>query len=282
MTKRRTVWKRFRESRTGMCGLAFLALVSLVAIAAPWLAPYSPLAPDGANALAAPFTGKHVLGTDELGRDVLSRLLAGARPAVIAPVVAIGVALLLGVLPGAVAGYVGGRTDRTIMRFVDALQSFPPLLLAMGLLTVIGTGLVNAMMAIGIVFSPGIVRIVRASVAAVRKELYVDSAIAMGESTPHILLRHVFPNAVAPLLVQVSLLTGFSLLAEATLSFIGVGTQPPAPSWGVMLSSAFAQLSRQPWTWAWPALAIAATVLACNLVGDALRDSIGREERKAG
>jgi len=278
---RANLWQRFSRSRSGLAGLAFLALLAIVAIAAPWLVPFDPLQQDTSNVLAKPLAGGHLLGTDDLGRDVLSRLLLAARPATVAPLVAVSVALLLGVVPGALAGYLGASTDRWIMRLVDALQSFPPILLAMGLLTVIGTGLVNAMLAIGIVFTPGVVRIVRASVASVRRQLYIDAAIAIGVSTPTLLWRHVLPNAVGPLLVQASLLTGFALLAEATLSFIGVGTQPPAPSWGVMLANGFGQLHRQPWTWIWPATAIALTVLACNMVGDALRDAIGREERKA-
>lgn len=277
---RPSLWQRFRRSPTGLAGLLFIGILVLVSFAAPWLSPHDPMAQDTSNVLAGPFSADHWLGTDDLGRDIMSRLLLAARPAVIAPLVAVSVALLLGVVPGALAGYFGSSVDRSVMRLVDALQSFPPILLAMGLLTAIGTGLVNAMLAIGIVFAPGIVRIVRTTVGGVRQQLYIDAAVTIGVPVPTLMWRHVLPNAIGPLLVQTSLLTGFSLLAEATLSFIGVGVQPPAPSWGVMLSNGFSQLHRQPWTWVWPAGAIAITVLACNLVGDALREAIGREERR--
>lgn len=276
----RTMLQRFLRRPVGVAAAVFILLLVLVAIFAPMLAPYDPLRNNYRMLLAPPFTPGHLLGTDDLGRDVLSRLIHATRVAVMAPLIAIGITLGLGLIPGLIAGFLGGWVDAIIMRTTDALQSFPSLLLAMGLIAVFGPGLVNAMIAVGIVFTPAILRVVRGSVLQIRKEQYIEAAITIGTPLPVILARHILPNVIGPLLVQVSLLIGLALLAEATLGFIGLGQLPPAPSWGGMLQSGFTLLSRQPWLWVWPALLLSATVLAFNLIGDALRDSVGQEERR--
>lgn len=275
---KRGILARFRRKTGGMIALGYIVLLCLVAILAPLLAPYDPAQMYSGKLLVGAFSPGHWLGTDELSRDVVSRLIYGSRVTVLAPIVAVSIALGLGVAPGMIAGYASGAVDAVIMRIVDALQSFPPILLAMALVAVFGSGLVNAMIAVGIVYSPSIVRIVRASVLAIRRDLYVEAAITIGSPLRFILLRHILPNAIGPLLVQTSILAAFALLAEATLSFIGLGIRPPDPSWGSMLASGFKMLSRQPTLWVWPALFLAITVLALNVIGDALRDSIGREE----
>lgn len=276
----RSMLQRFLRRPVGVAAAVFILLLVLVAIFAPMLAPHDPLRNNYRMLLAPPFTPGYPLGTDDLGRDVLSRLIHSTRVAVMAPLIAISITLGLGLIPGLIAGFLGGWVDSLIMRMTDALQSFPSLLLAMGLIAVFGPGLVNAMIAVGIVFTPAILRVVRGSVLQIRKEQYVEAAITIGTPLPVILARHILPNVIGPLLVQVSLLIGLALLAEATLGFIGLGQLPPAPSWGGMLQSGFSLLSRQPWLWVWPALLLSATVLAFNLIGDALRDSVGQEERR--
>lgn len=276
--RRRTTWARFRTNRAGFVALLGVGVLVVVAIAAPLLAPYDPAAQDTANILAGPFSRDHVLGTDGLGRDVLSRLIFATRIAMTAPLLVLVVALSLGVAPGLLAGYVGGRLDGLVMRITDSLQSFPPTLLAIALLAALGPGLTNAMVAVGVVFAPSIIRIVRSSVFQIREEQYIEAARAIGTRWPTIVARHVLPNVVGPLLVQSALLTGFALLAEAALSFLGLGVAPPGASWGTMLSTGFGFLYQQPWLWVWPAVLLVLTVLAWNLVGDALRDSIGRED----
>jgi len=277
---RRGVWIRFVEQRRGMLAAFYLVGLALIAILASVIAPFDPTHIDPLNLLADPFSSKHLLGTDELGRDVLSRLLFAAQISVVAPLQVIIISLVLGVIPGLVAGYFSGTPETIIMRTVDSLQSIPPLLLAMALVAVFGTGLFNAMIAVGIVFTPSIVRVVRASVLTVRRDQYIEAAVTIGTPVSTILKRHVMPNIIGPLLVQSSLMIAFALLAEATLSFIGLGAQPPSASWGSMLSTGFRMLSRQPWLWFWPALMLSLTVLAWNVVGDTLRNSVGREERK--
>lgn len=257
--------------------LAILALVVLVAIFAPWLAPKDPNTQDLANSFADPFSGHGLLGTDDLGRDILSRLIFSTRVAVKATSVALVVAIGIGVPLGVIAGHFGGRVDRIILRFTDAVMCFPAIILAMAIIAVMGVGLTNAMVAIGIVTAPSFLRITRTSVQAVRQETFVEASRGIGSSNWLIVRRHLLPNSLPPVMVQISLAAGMALLAEATLSFLGLGTQPPDASWGTMLSNAYRFLDRQPWMLVWPSLMIAITVLACNLLGDAARDALGRQ-----
>jgi peptide/nickel transport system permease protein len=250
--------------------LAFLLALVLLALAAPWLAPYAPTAQDPNNALADP-SAAHLLGTDDLGRDVLSRLIHGAPATLYASFLAVSIAIVLGVPVGLVAGFVGGWVDDGISRFIDALLSFPAIVLAIAVTGALGIGLTNGMIAVGIVFSPQLARLVRARTLVVRQDLYVDAARCFGASTGRILWRHVLPNTVQPVIVQVTLLLAAALLAEASLSFLGLGIQPPNPSWGAMLARAYQNMEIAPAQMYPPGLAILCTALAFNTLGESLR-----------
>ena len=272
--------RRFRSQRGAMVATCYLVLLVLVALLAPWIAPYDPIQQNLAHSLRLPVSEGHLLGTDLFGRDTLSRLIYASQVALIATVQALAIGLGLGVIPGLVAGVLRGKVDLVIMRLTDALMSFPGLILSISIVGILGPGLTNAMTAVGIIFAPVFLRVVRASVLEVREETYIEAARSVGTSTPRIIVRHVLPNALPPLLVQISLAAGVALLSEAGLSFLGLGVQPPAASWGVMLWRGYETMNLQPWEVILPGLAISVTVLAFNVIGDGLRDSIGKEVRR--
>lgn len=279
---RPSVWgrfaRRFWHNRVGVAALVFLVLITLATIAAPLIAPDDPLAQDLSNALQSPSSG-HLLGTDELGRDVLSRLLYGGRISLAAAALVVVLAGFIGIAPGLVAGYLGGFVDRFASLITDAVMSIPPLILALGVIAVLGPGLLNAMIPVAIIFAPRFVRIVRGSVIGVKHETYVQAARSIGMTTPRIIWHHVLPNVAAPTIVQASVVAGFAMLAEAGLSYLGLGVQPPAASWGAMIGSASRVVSRDPLLIVWPGLCVTACVLAFSVLGDALRDALGRDER---
>lgn len=275
----RRLGRRFASQRVPTIALGVLVVIGALALAAPLLASHDPDAQNLRNALQGP-SGEHWLGTDEVGRDVLTRLLFAARVSLLAAVQAVGVGVVLGVAPGVLAGYVGGWVDAVIMRITDVMLAFPPIILAIAIVGVLGPNLTNAMIAIGLVFAPRFLRLMRSSVMQVREETYVEASRSIGTSTFDILRRRVIPNSVSPLIVQLSLAAGTAMIAEATLSFLGLGVQPPQASWGSMIGRAVRHLDRAPFLVVWPGLAIAVTVLALNLVGDGLRDSFGRETRR--
>lgn len=250
--------------------LAFLLALGLLALCAPLIAPYPVTAQDVDNTLAGP-SAAHLLGTDDLGRDVFSRMVHGGAATLYASGLAVGIGLLLGLPVGLLAGYSGGWLDDGISRFIDALLSFPSIVLAIAVTGALGIGLTNGMIAVGIVFSPQIARLVRARALVVRQELYVDAARCFGASTARILWRHVLPNTVQPVIVQVTLLLAAALLAEASLSFLGLGIQPPQPSWGSMLARAYQNMELAPEQMYAPGLAILLTALAFNTLGESLR-----------
>jgi peptide/nickel transport system permease protein len=260
--------------------LAILALTGLVllAVAAPWIAPYAPTAQDAGNMLSPP-SAEHWLGTDDLGRDILSRLIYGAPTTVYACVLAVGVALLIGVPIGLVAGFFGGKVDAVISRIIDTFLAFPAIVLAIAVTSALGIGLTNSMISVGIVFFPQLARLVRARTLIVRQELYVEAARCFGASPLHILWRHVLPNTIQPVIVQVTLLLGTALLAEASLSFLGLGIQPPNPSWGAMLARAYQYMEIAPEQMYSPGLAILVTALAFNTLGESLRVSLDPTSR---
>ena len=258
-----------RDVRAALA-IAYLALLVLVAVAAPWLSPYSPTAQNVNDMLAQP-SAAHWLGTDDLGRDILSRLIHGAPATIYASFLAVSIAILLGVPVGLAAGYFGGWIDDVISRTIDTLLSFPAIVLAIAVTGALGIGLTNGMIAVGIVFAPQLARLARARTLVVRHELYVDAARCFGASTPHILWRHVLPNTVQPVIVQVTLLLAAALLAEASLSFLGLGVQPPHPSWGAMLARAYQTMDVAPEQMYPPGLAILFTALAFNALGESLR-----------
>lgn len=275
---RRRFLRRFAGQRAAVVALGFLLLVGLVALLAPVLAPYEPDRGVLADALQGP-SGEHWLGTDDLGRDILSRLLHAGRISLSAAFIAVGIAAALGFPPGLIAGYVGGRWDTAIMRVNDTLMSFPPLILAVTIVGVLGPDLVNAMVAIGIVYAPRFMRVIRAATLTIREEAFVEAATMMGSSPARTIRRHVLPNALSPIVVEITLSLGFAILAEASLSFIGLGVQPPSASWGSMLKSAFRYLADAPVFALMPGVAIFLVVLSLNMLGDGLRDSLGREAR---
>jgi peptide/nickel transport system permease protein len=254
--------------------LAWIVLVVFVAVFAPLVAPSDPIAQDLTNVLGGP-DGSHWLGTDDVGRDFLSRLLYGARVSLFGSFLAVFVALLLGVPVGLVAGYLGKITDNVLMRIVDSMLGFPAIVLAIGLVAALGPGLRNAMIAIGVTFSPSVARLMRGQVLATKNHLYIDAAEQFGSPTWRTVLRHVLPNAIQPIIVQAALLLAVAFLAEAALSFIGLGTQPPTASWGGMLarSAQFLRVAPSVQVYA-PGIAITLTVLAINALGDSLRDSL--------
>lgn len=270
--------RRFARQRLALAGLAFVVLLTLAALAAPWIAPYDPLAINLEIVLQGP-SGSHWFGTDELGRDVFSRMLFAARVSLLAALQAVVIALLIGVPPGLIAGLAGGYVDSFTMRATDALMAFPPLILAVAIIAVLGPSLTNAMIAVGILLSPTFLRLMRATTMSVASETYVEAARSIGCTESWIITRHVLPNVVSPLFVQISVFAGVAMLAEAGLSFLGLGTQPPDSSWGAMVGRAIRYIDHAPSLIVFPGLAIAITVLALYTVGDGLRDALGREVR---
>ena len=274
----RRALRRLLRRRGAIFGLAVLAVFVLLAVAAPWVTPYDPIAQGWMTVRKAP-SAVHWFGTDEVGRDVLTRVVFGARASLMAGVISIGIALTIGVPLGLVAGYLGGFVDALISRLTDAMLACPFLILAIALAAFLGPSLGNAMIAIGITATPIFVRLTRGQVMAVKVEDYVEAARAVGNPRWRIALVHILPNILPALLVQATLSIAAAIIAEAALSFLGLGQQPPAPSWGSMLNSAQRFLVNAPWMAIWPGLAIFATVLSFNLLGDGLRDALDPRER---
>jgi peptide/nickel transport system permease protein len=261
------------ETRLVGTGLTISAIVVLCAVMADVLAPYDPNAQDYL-ALTEPPSATHLLGTDDLGRDVLSRIVYGARVSLQVGIIAVGIAVTLGVTLGLLAGYVGGRLDDVVMRFVDAVQAFPGLILALGITAALGPSIGNAMIAIGFVSIPAIARLTRGQALSIREREFVAAARVIGAPPLSIMVRHIWPNVTAPIIVQATLLVASAIVTEATLSFLGVGVRPPTPSWGSMLRTGSQYLEVAPWIAIFPGLAIFVTVLAFNFVGDGLRRAL--------
>ena len=272
-------FRAFLANRLAIAGMVMLLLLVLGSIFAPILVPYSPTSTDF-SALQQPPSGKHWFGTDQLGRDILSRVLYGARVSLAAGLISVLLALLLGGLIGLLAGFYGGWIDDVLMRLTDAMLAFPFLVLAIALAAVLGPSLQNTMLAIGVVTTPVFARLIRGQVLAERPRDYVQAAVALGGSDGRVITRHLLPNILGPLIVQVSLSTATAVLAEATLSFLGLGVQPPTPSWGSMLNDARGYLSQAPHMALFPGLAIFLAVLAFNLIGDGLRDALDPRMKK--
>ena len=259
-----------RRDLRAVLSIGFLAALVFVSIFAPVLAPYSPVDQDVTQLLLPP-SAAHWLGTDDLGRDVLSRLIWGAPNSLYASFLAVGVGIALGVPVGLVIGFLGGWIDEVVSRFIDALLSFPPIVLAIAVTGALGIGLTNAMLSVGFVFAPVLARLVRAQTLVVKSALYVDAARGFGASTSHIIIRHIVPNAIQPVIVQVTLMLAIALLAEASLSFLSLGVQPPAASWGGMLARAYNYIEIAPEQMYAPGLAILFTALAFNALGESMR-----------
>ena len=264
---------RATQTRGAGFGLVVVAGALLLAVGAEWIAPYNPDQPQQSGVLAAP-SPAHWLGTDQLGRDVLSRIIYGTRTSMRAGVVSVGFALIAGVLLGLLAGYYGSFADDALMLLVDALWSFPTLVLALAITASLGPGLTNAMLAIGIVFTPVFARLVRGQTLSVRERDFVAAARALGAGPARIMLRHIWPNVMAPIIVQASLLVAAAIVVEAALSFLGLGVEPPTASWGSMLKGGYQYMQQALWLSIAPGTAIFVTVLAFNLLGDGLRRAL--------
>jgi peptide/nickel transport system permease protein len=270
---RRTVWGIMRGDLRAMLSLGYLAMLVIVSIFAAKLAPYSPIDQNVAELLSPP-SAAHWMGTDDLGRDVFSRLIWGAPNSLYASTFAVSVALAIGVPIGLLIGFLGGWLDEIASRFIDALLSFPPIVLAIAVTGVLGISLTNAMLSVGIVFAPVLARLVRAQTLIVKQAVYVDAARAFGASVPQIIIRHIVPNAIQPVIVQVTLMLAIALLAEASLSFLALGVQPPQASWGGMLARAYNYIELAPAQMYAPGLAILVTALAFNALGESLRAAL--------
>jgi peptide/nickel transport system permease protein len=269
----RLAWQMLRRRPVALASALVLLVMVAAALLAPWVAPFDPLATSWSLVRKAP-SAAHWFGTDEVGRDVLSRVIWGARASLSAGLIAVAIAVLVGVPLGMLAGYAGGVLDSVIGRLTDAMLAIPFLILAIALAAFLGPSLGNAMIAIGVSATPIFVRLARGQVLSARAEDWVEAARAVGNPRARILLRHILPNILPPVLVQSTLAIATAIIAEASLSFLGLGQQPPAPSWGSMLNTAQRFLTQAPWLAVFPGLAIFVTVLAFNLLGDALRDAL--------
>ena len=269
--------RRLLRSKAAIFGLAIIILFLAIALFAPLLTPYDPIVQSW-TAVRKPPSALHWFGTDDLGRDILVRVFYGARASLMAGVISVGIALAIGVPLGLAAGTLGGFFDSLISRLTDAMLACPFLILAIALAAFLGPSLGNAMIAIGVTTTPIFVRLTRGQVMAVNVEEYVEAARAIGNPRWRIALVHILPNILPALLVQATLSIAAAIIAEASLSFLGLGQQPPDPSWGSMLNSAQRFLINAPWMAVWPGLAIFLTVLSFNLVGDGLRDALNPRE----
>ena len=269
----RKALRRLARRGGAMLGFAVVVFFVILALLAPWIAPYDPVATNWSAIRAAP-NAAHWFGGDELGRDVLSRIVWGTRASILAGVVSVSISLALGVPIGMLAGYLGKWVDALVSRITDAMLACPFLILAIALAAFLGPSLTNAMIAIGISATPVFIRLTRAQVLNAKAEDYVEAARALGNPHYRIVLRHIFPNIVAPLIVQATLAIAAAVIAEASLSFLGLGQQPPAPSWGSMLNTARNYVDQAPWMAIWPGVSIFLLVLSFNLLGDGLRDAL--------
>ena len=267
----RLAWQALLKRPTAVFGGVVLLVIAALALLAPWVAPFDPLATSWSLVRKAP-SAAHWFGTDEVGRDLLSRVIWGGRASLAAGVIAVSIAVGVGVPLGMLAGYLGGWFDAIIGRLTDAMLAVPFLILAIALAAFLGPSLGNAMIAIGITATPIFVRLSRGQVMAARAEDWVEAARSVGNPPARILMRHILPNILPPVMVQATLAIASAIIAEASLSFLGLGQQPPAPSWGSMLNTAQRFLTQAPWMAVFPGLAIFLTVLAFNLFGDGLRD----------
>ncbi|WP_254273296.1 ABC transporter permease [Haloarcula marina] len=263
--------RQFRRNTKAMIGLSIVLALFLVAAFAPFIAPYGMNETNIQERTQGPSVD-HPFGTDDLGRDIFSRVVLGSRISLYVGLGSISAALALGAITGVVAGYAGGLIDEILMRVMDAAMAFPPVLLALTLLVVLGPELRNVIIALAFVYTPYIARVSRSAALSERNEAYVESAVARGESDTRIVFSEVFPNCMAPILVQGSLNVSFAILAEASLSFLGLGAQPPRPSWGLMIDTGRGFMQTAPWMLLFPALAIGIAVVGFNMLGDGLRD----------
>ena len=267
------IWRRLKKNKAAMISLFVIIIVIIVAVLAPVIAPYPYDQTDYSASYASPGRA-HLLGTDKLGRDILSRLIYGANQSLQLGVVATVIASVIGILIGAIAGYYGGWTDNLIMRALDIYQSIPMFLMCVTLAAMMGPSLLNAIIAIGIAMIPVPARLMRSSILTVREQEYIEAAKLVNASSSRIILKHIIPNAIAPMIVNITMSIGMNILAGAGLSFIGLGAQPPIPEWGALVSDARSVIREHGTLALYPGVCIMITVLAFNLLGDGLRDAL--------
>jgi peptide/nickel transport system permease protein len=273
------VLRQAARTRLGPLGVVVMIVAIAVALFAPLISPYDPLKQDLGNTLARPDRA-HLMGTDNVGRDVLSRMIWGTRVSLLAGFGSVVLAMVTGGLLGLLAGYAGGQTDGLVMRVMDAVLSFPPLVLALALGAVLGAGLTGVVIALGVVYTPTFARLMRGQVLTITARDYVEAARALGAPGWRVAWHHVLPNAAAPIVIQASLSVAFAILAEASLSFLGLGIQPPGASWGSMINAGRGYLQQAPWIVFWPGTALFVTVVGLNFVGDAVREALDPRLRK--
>lgn len=273
LRKFKEVFGRMKKNKLAMFGLAIIVLLVITAIFADLIAPYDFSTNDLENQFASP-SNEHFFGTDEFGRDIFSRIVYGSRISLQVGFISVGIALIAGVGLGAIAGFYGGKVDTILMRLIDIIQSLPDILLAIAIMAVLGPGLSNLMIAVGIAAIPGYAKIVRSSVLSIKDSEYVEAARANGSSDFRIIMKHIIPNCLAPIIVQATLGVAYAIINAAGLSFIGLGLEPPTPEWGAMLSGGRAYIRDFPHMTMFPGLAIVITIFALNVLGDGLRDAL--------
>lgn len=275
-----SAWQIFTRNKLAIVGLCFILFWVIVALVAPFLAPYDPTGINFADKLVAPGVNGHILGTDQYGRDVLSRIMYGARISIWCGVISVGISLVIGTILGGIAGYYGGVVSIVIMRVMDAMCAFPSLVLAIVIASVMGRGTVSAMIAVGIVSIPDYARLMFAETSSIRGRPYIEAGVAIGLKNNQLIARHVLPNCMSQLLVKATLGLGFAILTVSSLSFLGMGVQPPTPEWGNMISEGRSYIiSGEWWMTTFPGLAIMTSILGFNLVGDGVRDILDPRNR---
>ena len=265
--------RRLKKNRTAMAGLVIMCLMLLLSVLAPYIAPYDETEADLFNTFAKP-SWEHPFGTDELGRDILSRLMIGSKDSLRIGLISVAFSAVIGIALGAICGYFGGKIDSFVMRLMDIFQALPPLIMAIAVCAVLGAGLNNCIISITISGIPGYVRMARASVLNIRKMEYLEAATAINCTVPQIIMKHILPNALAPLIVQITMGVATNILSASNLSFIGLGVQPPNPEWGAMLSAGRNYIRNYPHMVMFPGITIMLCVLSLNMLGDGLRDAL--------
>jgi peptide/nickel transport system permease protein len=268
-----TFISRLLRSPQGVLGVILVTLILIMVILGPWLAPHSPDALSAMSRYKGP-NASNWLGTDQYGRDIFSRILYGARATVMLAFLATFLGTVLGAVIGTTTAYLGGRIDEIAMRTVDAIMSIPSLLFALLIVNLMGKSTLNAVLAIGIAFTPSMTRITRSVALAIRKQDFVSAAIARGESSAYVILREMLPNVIAPVIVEMTIRVAFAVMLFATLSFLGLGAQPPAPEWGLMAAEARQYMHQSIWIILWPSVAVAMVAIGFNMLGDGLRDAL--------
>ncbi|MGM0924117.1 MAG: nickel transporter permease [Bacillota bacterium] len=270
---------QFKKNKRAMVGLWMVIFFIFIAICAPWIAPYDPIK-QNMEIMLQPPTTDHLFGTDEFGRDILSRVIYGAQISLMVGIVGVLISIVLGVALGTISGYFGGWIDALIMRIIDIFMAFPSFLLALAIISVLGPGMINVMIAIGLFSVPTFARISRSSVISVKNKEYIEAAKAMGATNALIILKHILPNSIAPIIVLSTLRIATAILTAAGLSFLGMGAQPPTPEWGAMLSTGREYLRAAPHVSTIPGIAIMFMVLAFNMLGDGLRDALDPKNKR--